>query len=270
MSIVKELLGNTDKPINNLLPEVTSEYPIDNLEFRNLTHFKFIVSKLKVKKKSNEEYRDLLGNLLKGVSGVSQAEYESIQLLVKSNLHKRGLITEEVYESFKYADSGTTVGIDVGKYAAGDPECVITPTRQYIDYFHELFISVSYSWSIEDKEVQKSCAKLLATIEELERQHIFIKITLVFPAKEPTPERFFFSSIPLFSHRERKDFHTMASVVNSSLLRVFYFAVLEDFYGESLNSSYGNVVKLKNTMNIGDNFNEIKFFEDIRGMYAEV
>ena len=270
MSKVVLALPNTKLPINNLLPQVGSNSNIDNLQFRNLLHFKNVVNKLKVKddRKHGVLYEVALDRLMRGVSGISESYCEDIRNLVRGNLHKRGMITSEVYEEYKYTDSGTCVGIDVGKYAAGDPECIITPVRQYTDFFHELFINISYSYLIADSLVQESTVKLLTAIRELERQHIFIKVTLILPIDNPSTEgNFFYSSVPLFSHREYKDFHVMASVVNASLLRKFYFAVLEDFYGKCLRGTYGTAVKLPNTMNIGEKFNEIAFFEEIQGKY---
>ena len=271
MSKVKIALPNTKLPISNLLPQAVGVSDIDNLQFRNLLHFKHVVSKLKVANDSKHgiPYKVALDRLLKGTSGISEDYCEDIRTLVRSNLHKRGMITSEVYEEYKYTDSGTCVGIDVGKYAAGDPECIITPVRQYVDFFHELFINISYPYWVKDSLVQESTIKLLTAIRELERQHIFIKVTLILPIVNPsTNSNFFYSSIPLFSHREYKDFHTMASVVNASLLRKFYFAILEDFYGDCLHHNYGVVKKLPDTMNIGETFNEIAFFEKMQGKYS--
>ena len=264
MSKVKELIGSVKRPISNLLPQTHASEDTHNLQFRNLQHFKYVVSKLTARGMSESRYKEVLNRLIKGISGVSQEEYEDIQRLVKSKLHKRGLITSEVYEEFKYTDSGVSVGIDVGKYAAGEPECVVTPTQQYVGFFHELFINISYECGVSNELVKRSCAKLLATIEELEKQRIFIKITLVLPINKPDDENLFYSSIPLFSHNEKKDFHTMASVVNADLLRVFYFAILEDFYGKDLVGGYGNPIGMPNTMNVGKEFNEIAFFEEIK------
>jgi hypothetical protein len=48
------------------------------------------------------------------------------------------------------------------------------------------------------------------------------------------------------------------------LLRKFYFAVLEDYYGDDLASGYGSPVNLTKAMNIGEEFNEVDFFTDIK------
>ena len=259
---------NISKPVGSLLPQIGTMIgkTLDNVEFRNLTHFVNTVSKLTQKKdgKCGITYAEALKDLQKRVPTITPKKQESIRNLVRSNLHKRGMITQEVYEEFKYATDGVQIGVDVGRYTAGEPECVITPTKQYINFFYELFISISYSYGVTNEEVVKNVAKLLATIEELERQHIFIKITLVFPDRNPAEGRNFFSSIPLFHHREFKDVGLMSSVLNERLLRKFYFAILEATYGNNLRKNYGYVEELEGVMNIGDKFSEIEFFETIQ------
>ncbi len=256
---------DTTKKLNSLFPWDNMENQ-DNLEFRNLHHFVHTVGKLRQKNDDycGISYEKAFKELQLKTPRISATEQESIRNLVRSNLHKRGLITEEVYEAFRYATNGTQVGIDVGKYAAGEPDCVITPARQYVDFFHELFVNISYPHYVTNEKIMANMAKLLAAVEELERQHIFIKIMLVFPVQYPADGRNLFLSIPLFSHKERKDVGTMSSVLNDRLLRKFIFALMEDFYGSSLSEGYGTATSLSGTMNLGDKFNEIEFFEEIK------
>ena len=239
----------------------------DFMAFRNLDHFRFTVKSLTQKNDDSCDmsYKAALNNLLKGISDFPETEQSSIRNLVRSNLQKRGLITEEVYEAYRYSVDGTNVGVDVGKYAAGEPDCVITPQHQYIDFFYELYISISYPWDIDNKAIRKSTAKLLATIEELERQHIFIKIMLVLPIRniQRNITKNFFAAIPLFSHKDPKSVSTMSSVLNDRLLRKFFFAILETLYKKELSHNYGYAVTLDKTMNVGNEFNEIKFFEEV-------
>ena len=255
---------NLKTPVSNLLPAL--DFEVDNLEFRNLTHFINTVTKITQRDVDacGISYEKALDELVKRTPTITVEKQESIRNLVRKNLHKRGLITGDVYEEFKYATDGVQVGIDVGRYAAGEPECVMIPAKQYIDFFHELFISVSYPHHISNEDVAANVAKLLATVEELERQHIFIKITLVFPAKDVAPGKHVFSSIPLFHHKEQKSAQLMSSVVNERLLRKFYFALLEAVYERDLNASYGQATKLEGVMNIGDRFNEIAFFQEVK------
>ena len=239
----------------------------DYLSFRNLDHFKYTVSKLTQKQdnKCDITYADALKKLINGESDFPEGDQEEIRNLVRSNLHKRGLITEEVYENYRYDVGGTVVGFDVGKYAAGEPDCAVVPSREYIDFFYELYISISYSSDVSDSHIRKNTAKLLATIEELERRHIFIKVVLVLPASYVTKERDteMFSSIPLFSHKDIKSVSKMSSVINERLLRKFYFAILEKMYGDNLASGYGTVKHIEGCMNIGEQFNEIEFYREV-------
>ena len=270
MTITSELKLDTKLP--DIFPESWTVTDIigsqqDFASFRNLDHFIFTVSKLT--QKSDDmcgiSYKDALAMLVRRQSDFPEEEQESIRNLVRSNLYKRGLITGDVYENYKYDVEGTAVGFDVGKYASGEPDCVITPSKDYTDFFYELYVSVSYPYNVDNADVRKNVAKLLATVEELERNHIFIKITLVFPAEgiTQTGDNEFFSSIPLFSHKDYKSVQTMSSVVNEKLLRKFYFALLEDIYGSNLSGHYGNAKNIEGTMNIGNHFDEIEFYQNI-------
>lgn len=260
------------KPLLDIFPESWHDCinNYDNLEFRNLAHFKHSVSQLRQKKDDHcgVTYEQALKDLLQSNCNTDFSKYTSIKNLVRSNLFKRGLITEEVYENFKYSDSGTQVGIDVAKYAAGDPNCVITPSKEYVNFFYELYISISYPYQVTNSFVMENVVKLLATIEELERQKIFIKVVLVFPARgvsyKDDENIDFFLSIPLFSHNEVKTAESMCSVINDRLLRKFCFAILEDIYKDYLDYGYGTAVTLPNCMNIGTAFNEIEFFETVK------
>lgn len=273
MSLILEKF-NTAMPLPSILPDDwKSEIGgCDAVIFDSLDQFVYLVSKMKQRQDNmcDMTYADALEKLVKRQSDFPQSEQDSIRNLVRKNLFKRGLITEEVYENFRYSTDGTQVGVDVGKYAAGEADCVITPSRQYIDYFYELYVSISYEWSVTNADVRRNVAKLLATVEELERQHVFVKINVVLPIRNPkkyqdgSTHNKFFSIIPVFSHKDFKSVDVMSSVVNDRLLRKFYFAILEDLYGSELSSGYGNPMSLEKAMNIGREFNEVDFFESVK------
>lgn len=239
----------------------------DYFGFRNLAHFKHVCSKLTQKEDTQcgITYQKALQKLLAGQSDLDPEEKAELRNLVRSNLHRRGLISEEVYEEYKYSVDGTVVSYDVAKFAAGESDCVITPARQYIDYFYELYVNASYPYWVDDALIRRNCAKLVTTIEELERQHIFIKISVIFPGNQVHRNgTAMMCDIPLFSHKEPKDVDTMASVINDRLLRKFLFAIMEDYYAEDLASNYGLAVQdIPGTMGIGKEFDEIEFFEDV-------
>jgi hypothetical protein len=270
MSLIKKQF-NTNIPLPTIfLQDWKNELQTsDNVLFDSLDQFVYVVSKI------TQEHDDMCGisyekaleKLVKRESDFPKEQQESVRNLVRQNLFKRGLITEEVYEDFRYTTDGTQVGVDVAKYAAGEPDCVITPSKQYIDFFYELYVSISYNCHVTNTTVRNNVAKLLATVEELERQHIFIKINIVLPIKNQTrsenyPNKFF-SVIPVFSHKDFKSVDVMSSVVNDRLLRKFFFAILEDLYGSELRSTYGNPMSLSKTINIGNDINEVELFETI-------
>lgn len=238
---------------------------LDYLPFRNLLHFKNHVSKLTQKQNyiCDVSYSQALKEFISGKSNFKEKDYISIKNTVRSNLHRRGLLTEECYENYKYTEDGIFIDLDVGKFSNGEPDCIISPSTQYIDFFYELYISISYPYYITNEFILENTNKLLATIEELQKQHINIKITLVFPDKYVDGESTLLSTIPLFSHKEYKDAKVMSSVINDRLLRKFFFAVLEDRYKENLDSQYGQVIQLSEVMNIGHEFDEIEFFTSV-------
>jgi len=272
-SIIKEKF-KTSVPMPTILPLEWGDDFIsnDNVIFDSLDHFVFIVSKLTQceDNKCGMSYKDALSNLVRRKSDFPEEDQKTIENLVRNKLLKRGLITEEIYESYRYTNGseGSNVGVDVGKFAAGEADCVITPSRQYIDFFYELYISISYSCSVSDKTIRENVAKLLTTVSELERKHIFVKINVVFPdqgvARVDGESKNFFSLIPVFSHKDFKSVEIMSSVVNDKLLRKFFFAVIEDLYGKDIAGGYGRPVSLPKTINIGEDLDEVELFEQIK------
>jgi hypothetical protein len=262
-------MADTQKFFPSVFPEAIKrrfEKP-DIFSYRNLSHFKFEVSQLSQKKDDHcgVSYKDAVKDLVQGKSQVSKEDQESIRNLVRSNLNKQGLLTDLVYENFKYSADGVNLGVDVAKAAAGEPDCVMTPTTQYINFFYELYISVSYNSNVTNESVLVNVVKLLATVEELERQHIFVKITLLLPIRGLTKEGGdMLAYLPLFSHDEGKDVEKMASVINDRLLRKFFFAIVEDRYRENLQGTYGSAVDIDGVMNIGSPFDEVAFFTEIQ------
>ena len=256
-----------NKPLHDYLPKEWSDElntsKLDYAQFRNLIHFKQYVSTVTQKNNMHCDisYADALDELMKEKSQYSKEEYESIRNLVRSNLLKRGLITEDIYESYKYASEGVIV--DIAKVINEDPECFLTPVKSYTNHFYELYISISYPSHVSNETVRRNAIKLLSTIEELERQHIYIKVTLVFGDHHPDNDRDLLVTIPLFNHKDFKSIETMSAVVNERLLRKFMFALLEDVYDENLASGYGQAMSMTTCINIGDDLNEVELFTKI-------
>lgn len=223
-------------------PSRTSVY-----QYRNLMHFKQHVKRLTQKddKECGVSYKDALKQLLAGTPQITEGDYQLIKNTVRSNLLKRGLISEAVYESYKYAVEGQIW--DVAKVIAEDPACFLVPNETYTSYFYELYISVSYPHYVENSTIIHNMAKILATVELLEAEHIYCKISLILPIKDCNKgdgKPNYFGIIPLFSHKDTKSIATMSAILNDRLLRKFFFAVLESTYGSSLASSYGTAATL--------------------------
>lgn len=219
-------------------------------QYRNLLHFKSHVKTLTQRKdtKCGISYHKALKELLKDTPTMSEGSYQIIKNRVKENLFKRGLISESVYESYKYDIEGQIW--DVAKVIAEDPACFLVPNETYKNYFYELYISVSYPYYVTNETVLENMAKILATVELLEREHIYCKISLVLPIKDCSTQgkSNFLAILPLFSHRDEKSIATMSAVLNDRLLRKFFFAILESEYGPHLASGYGTAVDLPYTI----------------------
>jgi hypothetical protein len=100
MSLIKEKF-NTNMPMPTIFPaewkqSFTSH---DNVLFDNLDQFVFVVSKLSQKEDDycGMSYKAAVEKLIRRDSDFPEVEQVSIRNLVRNNLLKRGLITEEVY-----------------------------------------------------------------------------------------------------------------------------------------------------------------------------
>lgn len=242
-----------NKPLSPLYPsEWANDMDLTNThiaEYPNLAFFKHHMKTFSTVKSNMQKmpYPEALDLLVRSVPTMTSGDYEIIKNRVKNNLLKRGLISDTVYESYKYAVEGDIV--DVAKVIAEDPECCLVPNASYTNYFYELYISVSYASGVRDSTVIENMAKILATVELLEREHIYCKITLVLPNtgcnKGSGPSNYL-GLIPLFSHRDVKSIEVMSSVLNERLLRTFFFAAWESQYGSDLAGGYGRPTTLTN------------------------
>lgn len=245
---------------NIMKPDQTAVY-----QYRNLQHFKHHVKLLTQKedRKCNISYADALDALLKDKATMSEGDYQIIKNKVRENLLKRGLISETVYESYHYDVEGELW--DVAKVIAEDPACCLVPTEKYTSYFYELYISVSYPYNVSDSTIMENMAKILATVELLEQEHIYCKITLVMPntgCNRGPGKRNYFGLIPVFSHRDTKSIATMSAILNDRLLRKFFFAIWEDLYKDKLESGYGMATQLPKAL-VPVNLNEVDFAQSI-------
>ena len=259
-----------NKPLSDIYPSTWRDkldLPNTHIaEYKNLAMFKHHVKTLKQKKdnKTGITYTKALDELLRNTATMSNGDYQIIKNRVKNNLLKKGLISEHIYESYRYEVEGDLV--DVAKVIAEDPACCLVPNYTYTNYFYELYINISYPYHVSDETIRQNMAKILATVELLEQEHIYCKITLVLPNtgcnKGEGPNNNF-TIIPLFSHKDHKDIATMSSVLNERLLRKFMFAIWEDKYGKDLAPGYGIATTLPSTINPGDTLDEVELCSSI-------
>ncbi len=244
-----------DTPISDIYPkEWKDSLNLGNTyiaEYRNLQHFKHHIQNVSQKQDSNcgVNYAEALADILQNKSTMTKGDYEIIKNKVKENLLKRGLIADTVYESYKYAVEGNIW--DVAKVISEDPMCCLVPNETYTNYFYELYVSVSYPHYVSNETIMENMAKILATVELLEREHYYCKITLVMPnqgCNRGEGKSNYLALIPLFAHKDVKTIEYMSAVLNDRLLRKFFFAIWEDQYGSNLDSGYGCAIELPNTI----------------------
>lgn len=229
---------------------------VDILEFDNLQHFKHYLKGVKLNSGGSANNQDVpfaraLDDLTQGKSVISSTSYETIKNEVKSVLHRRGLISENVYEGYQYDIAGEF--IDIAEYISGNPECMLAPKVAYKSYFYELFISAAYLGDVSNETIKRNVAKILATVQLLEQEHIYIKITIVAASSDTVyGKKTLLVAIPLFSHKEEKTIESMSSIINERFFRTFIFGIREDMYGADLYDGYGRTIDLQEAIMLRD------------------
>lgn len=252
---VKKLLSDLyPKTWNKQLKDTGQD--VDVLEFDNLQHFKHYLKQVTLKPGGSANKQDVpfataLDDLVKGKSIMSASSYETIKNEVKSVLHRRGLISENVYEGYQYDTEGEF--IDIAEYISGNPACMLKPKVSYKSYFYELFISAAYLGNVTDETIKRNVAKILATVQLLEQEHIYIKITIVAASSDTVyGKKTLLVAIPLFSHKEEKTIESMSAVINERFFRTFIFGIREDMYGDDLYDGYGRTIDLNEAIKLRD------------------
>ena len=267
---MKSLLP-TDSPFLDIWPATWKDNmnfdQVRICQFRNLAHWKNYCSSVRQREDNNcgISYEKSLEMLLTNTPVIPNDDYEIIKKQVKQVLLKRGLISDTIYKRYEYQVDGTGI-IDVARYAAGNPDCVLTPVDPEQSFFYEVYVSISYHSGVENSTVRDNTAKLLATIQLLEQENYFCKVSLVFPDRNCNNgegKSNLFVVVPVFSHKDIKTIDTMSAVLNQYTLRKKMFALLEDMYEDNLASGYGQPVGLDYTINIGQEFNVETFSTDV-------
>ena len=159
-------------------------------------------------------------------------------------------MSENIYEGYRYDTDGDI--IDIAKYIEGDPECMLKPKVKYKGFFYELFISGAYLAGVADQTVADNVSKILATIQLLEQERIYIKVTIVTASNSVSKGTTQVVAIPLFSHKDEKTIEGMASILNERFFRTFIFGIKEHMYGSKLDSGYGQTINLLDAVRLND------------------
>lgn len=235
------------------------------LDWRNPTHFANTMSLITQEKdhKCGISYADALSELKAGVGTISDSEYQLIKHKVKESLLKRDLISENIYQGFNYSVAGEV--LDIALYVEGNPECYLAPKAVGKTYFYELYINTTVNSHVSDETIQQRIAQILATVELLEQERIYIKLNIVtaITGCNYSGKSDLITIVPIFSHRDIKDIGTLSSICNTRFLRKFMFATMEDIYGNSIDIGYGSAKSLPNCINLSESFDEVKTVESI-------
>lgn len=229
---------------------------VDILEFNNIQHFKEYLKTVKLNPNGSADkqgvpFAKALEDLVQGKSVMSSRNYTIIKDQVRSVLQKRGLISENVYEGYQYDVEGEMV--DIAEYVAGNPACMLKPKVKYKNFFYELFISAAYLGDVSNSTIKENVAKILATIQLLEQEHIYIKVTIVAASSDTVyRKRTLVVAIPLFSHKDEKTIESMSSIINERFFRTFIFGIREDMYGKDLYDGYGRTINLQDAIRLND------------------
>jgi hypothetical protein len=262
----KQISGN--RKLMNHHPESWNidESITEVIEFRNAHHFKNVMSCISQKEDTmlNVTYGNALIELKQEKGLIPNAEYKTVEQYVKENLIAKNLVSREIYKGVTYSHEGEN--IDMLRFLEGNPDCYIVPKPVGKIHFYELYIDSTVPYIVTERQYMENVSKLLATIKLLEQRQIFTKINIIIKTRRSgtsETKHDLLVIVPVFNHRERKDIDRMSSIVNLRFLRKFGFAILETIYGENLVHGYGVPEVLKQTVKLDDNFDEIKFAEEV-------
>ncbi len=250
----------TDNPLARHHPQSWREaMDLDKaviLDFRNRNHFINTMSSVTALDDSRcgISYANALTELKAGTGVIPQAQYDVIKHKVKESLLKKNLISESIYEGFEYTHEGELV--DIARFMEGNPQCCITPKSTGKNYFYELYINISVNGNVSNKTINDRVAQILATVELLESERIYIKLNVIDTSINAgnSGKPHCLVIVPIFSHRDHKNIDIMSSIVNERFLRKFMFTLSESIWEDDLDDGYGKALSLPNTINIADSF----------------
>jgi hypothetical protein len=111
-----------------------------------------------------EKYKDIQTK-----NGSYSTLYADVAREVKDKLHSRGFTTKMLYGDVSFTSQNTGV-LSKQRVMLGKRDCYFQNTAMDDSkLFHDIYINLSYSWSIDDKVIENNAYALYALCKELAR-----------------------------------------------------------------------------------------------------
>lgn len=166
---------------------------------------------------------------------------ENIEMKIRNNLKKKGLVTDWIAESYKYDVEG--IEIDIAKLIEGDPECYLKPNLKYKSHFYDLHINFAVNAGVSIDTQVEALSKVVSVVSNLEKKDYKIRLfaTGVFRGSGEGNQSIIISTM-IKRYDDFIDIKKIARVLYPSFLRRIAFKVLEVEFQDKLQSGYGQAV----------------------------
>lgn len=183
---------------------------------------------------------------------------ENIELKIRNNLKKKGLVTDWIAESYHYDVEG--IEIDIAKLIEGDPECYLKPNLKYKSHFYDLHINFAVNSGVSINTQVEALSKVVSVVTNLEKQDYKIRLfaTGVFRNSGKDDTSIIISTM-IKRYDDFIDIKKIARILYPSFLRRVAFKVLEAEFGQDLRSGYGQAVnELQSVITLDSSLQEEK------------
>ncbi len=274
-SITDEALKKVGIDVNNL----------DILQFNNLAAFAGYMSSIKNVKTfrtasqtegdggwyGTEDFNTALDLVLKpyGPCPITiQTKVEDIEQKIRNNLHKKGLLTSWVIESYHYDVEGDE--IDIAKLIEGNPDCYLKANKKYKDHFYDLHVNICVSCGVSTQTIIDGFCKTIAVVAALEKRGHKIRLFATSISKNVTSNgNGSLISVCIKPYDGMLDIKTLARIIYPSFLRRLVFKVEEVKYQKDLVGGYGQAVDtLDGVVTLSTNLSEEDLLNDIVKRYV--
>lgn len=214
---------------------------------------------------SMDQNNSQVSTFIKSIKNTPELDNNLVELIrnnVRNNLLKKGIITGEIYEGYKYEVDGLI--LDLAELATGNAHCFMNPIKKYNKYFYELYVNMSIPGHVSGKDITEGLIRLIETIKALEELNLEIKINVVDYGigvvdknKMNTNKRDILIIVPICSHTEYKDYNLLYPFFSEAMERGPLFQIAYRFNNTK---NAGKVKKLNNVVNIWK-LNEVELSE---------